>query len=201
MTDNGRSAECLRQFTEGGPSGCAVYETIHWVLVAVQQSSVLVAVQQSTPTLEAGGNTLLSPGSPFMPDESDRIGTVTDRISTATGRIGTHTSSLSEVDQPCLDLQTTCCKVVRRRSFSVPHSLLVVDLSCGHHWCLCCRQMEQSWRMWWTVFSTSLQSQSAESIMPIHFRCVHRPQCPVHNLNIVVCSCLARWLIGSVEEL
>ena len=28
--DNGRSAECQWQFTEGGPNGCTVYETIHW---------------------------------------------------------------------------------------------------------------------------------------------------------------------------
>ena len=27
--DNGRSAECLRQFTENGPSGCTVNETTH----------------------------------------------------------------------------------------------------------------------------------------------------------------------------
>ena len=62
----------------------------------------------------------------------------------------------------------------------------------------CFRQTGQSWRMWWTVCSASLQSQSAESMMPICFRCARRPQCPVRNLNIVVCSCLARWLIGSV---
>ena len=91
--------------------------------------------------------------------------------------------------------------VVQRRSSAVPHSLLVVDSSCGHNWCLCFRQMGQSWRMWWTVCSASLQWQSAESMMPVRFRCARRPQCPVCNLNIVVCSCLARRLIGSVEGL
>ena len=60
--------------------------------------------------------------------------------------------------------------VVRRRSSAVPHSLLVVGSPCGHNWCLCFRQMGQSWRMWWTVCSASLQSQSAESMMPI--RCL-----------------------------
>ena len=43
--------------------------------------------------------------------------------------------------------------------------------------------------------------QIAESMMPVHFRCTRTLQCPVHNLNVVVCSCLARWLIGSVEGL
>ena len=38
----------------------------------------------------------------------------------------------------------------------MPHSLLVVDSSCGHKWRLCFRQMGQSWRMWWTVCSASL---------------------------------------------
>ena len=83
---------------------------------------------------------------------------------------------------------------MRRRSSAIPHSLLVVDSSCGHNWCLCFCQMGQSWRMWWAICSASLQSQSAESMMPIRFRCAHRPQCPVRNLNIVVCSCLARRL-------
>ena len=78
---------------------------------------------------------------------------------------------------------------MRCGSSAVLHSLLVVDSSCGHNWCLCCRQMGQSWRMWWTVCSASLQSQSAESMMPIRFRCARRPQCPVRNLNIVVRSC------------
>ena len=36
-------------------------------------------------------------------------------------------------------------------------------------------------------------------LMPIRFRCARRPQCPVRNLNIVVCSCLTRRLTGSVE--
>ena len=56
---------------------------------------------------------------------------------------------------------------MRRKSSTIPHSLLVVDSSCGHNWCLCFRQMGQSWRMRWTVCSASLQSQSAESTMPI----------------------------------
>ena len=59
--DKGRSAECLRWFTERGLCGCTVYEN---TLRTVQ-----VASQQSTPTLEAGGNTLHSAGSPFLPDE------------------------------------------------------------------------------------------------------------------------------------
>ena len=77
--------------------------------------------------------------------------------------------------------------------------MLVIDSSCGYSWCLCFRQMGQSWRMWWTVCSASLQWQRTESMMPNRFRCARRPQCPVRNLNIVVCSCLARRLIGSVE--
>ena len=36
--------------------------------------------------------------------------------------------------------------VVRRRSSAIPHSLLVVDSSCGHNWCLCFCQMGQFWR-------------------------------------------------------
>ena len=32
--------------------------------------------------------------------------------------------------------------VVRRRSSAIPHSLLVVDSSCSHNWCLCFRQMD-----------------------------------------------------------
>ena len=79
--------------------------------------------------------------------------------------------------------------------------LLMVDSSCGHNWCLCFHQMGQSWRMWWTVCCASLQSQGAESMMPIRFRCARRPQCPVRNLNVVVSSCLARRLIESVEGL
>ena len=43
--------------------------------------------------------------------------------------------------------------MVLRRSPAVPHSLLLVDSSCGQNWCLCCCQMGQSWRMWWAVFS------------------------------------------------
>ena len=46
--------------------------------------------------------------------------------------------------------------------------------------------------------STSLHSQSTESMMPISSRCARRLQCPVRNPNIVVCSCLATQLIGSV---
>ena len=91
--------------------------------------------------------------------------------------------------------------VVRCRSSIVPQRLLVVDSSCGHNWCLCCCKIEQTLRMWWTVCSASLQSQSAESMMPVRFRSTRGPQCPVRNLNIVVCSCLARRLIGSEEWL
>ena len=59
--------------------------------------------------------------------------------------------------------------------------------------CFC--QMGQSWKMWWTVCSAPLQSQSAESMMPIRFRCARRPQCPVRNLNIVV------WWVESFQWL
>ena len=41
--------QCMRQYTENNP---------------------LVALQQSAPTLEAGGNTLYSAISPFLPDKS-----------------------------------------------------------------------------------------------------------------------------------
>ena len=79
---------------------------------------------------------------------------------------------------------------MRRRSSAVPHSLLVVDSSCGHNWCLCCRQMEQSWRMWWTVCSSSLQSQSADSMMPIRFRCDRRPaSCSQPEYSGLLMSC------------
>ena len=106
-------------------------------------------------------------------------------------------SSSFVVDQPCLDPCPHVDRnwVVRHRSSAVPHSLLVVDSPCGHNWCLCFRQMEQSWRMWWTVCFASLQLQSAESMMPIRFRCSCTPQCPIHNLNIVftlVSACTAR---------
>ena len=57
-----QSAEWLRQFNEGGPSGCTVWENT--------LRTVLVAIQESKPTLEAGGNT--RPGSPFLPDEPYR---------------------------------------------------------------------------------------------------------------------------------
>ena len=38
--DNCRSAESLRQFTESGPSGCTVCETIHWEQSWLQYSKV-----------------------------------------------------------------------------------------------------------------------------------------------------------------
>ena len=53
--------------------------------------------------------------------------------------------------------------MVWHRSSAIPHSLLVVDSAFSHNWCLCCHQMEQFWRMWWTVCSASLQLQSAHS--------------------------------------
>ena len=107
----------------------------------------------------------------------------------------------SAVGQPCLDPQSTCCQELGGavQVFRRSPQLVGVDSSCGHNWCLCFRQMGQSWRMWWIVCSASLQSQSAESVMPVRFRCARRPQCPVRNLNIVVCSCLARGLIESAE--
>ena len=37
--------------------------------------------------------------------------------------------------------------------------------------------------------------------MPVRFRCARRLLCSIRNLNIVICSCLARRLIGSVEGL
>ena len=91
------------------------------------------------------------------------------RLPHGRGRLGS--SSSSAVGQSCLDPQSTCYQElgVRCRSSAVPHSLLVVDSSCGHNWCFCCRQTEQSWRMYWTVCFASLQSQSAESMMPICF--------------------------------
>ena len=63
--------------------------------------------------------------------------------------------STSAVDQLCLDPHLHVARnwVVRCRSSTVPHSLLVVDSSCSDNWCLCCHQMGQSWRIWWTVCS------------------------------------------------
>ena len=51
--------------------------------------------------------------------------------------------------------------MVQHWSSTVPLNLLVVHSSCGHNWCLCCHQRVQSWGMWWTVCSASLQSQCA----------------------------------------
>ena len=80
--------------------------------------------------------------------------------------------------------------MVRHRSSTIPHSLLVVDSSCGHSWCLCFRQMGQSWRMWWTICSVSLQSQSAESMMPIRFTCARRPvSCSQPEYSGLLMSC------------
>ena len=80
--------------------------------------------------------------------------------------------------------------MVRRRSSAVPHSLLVVDSSCGHNWCLCFLQMGQSWRMWWTVCSASLQWQSAESMLPIRFMCARRPvSCSQPEYSGLLMSC------------
>ena len=56
---------------------------------------------------------------------------------------------------------------MRRRSSAIPHSLLVVDSSCGHNWCLCFCQMGQSWRMWWNRL----------------FRFFAIAECSVHDAN------------------
>ena len=47
--------------------------------------------------------------------------------------------SSSVVDQPSLDPQSTCCQELggAAQVFRCSHSLLVVDSSCGHNWCLC----------------------------------------------------------------
>ena len=84
-----------------------------------------------------------------------------------------------------------------RRSSAVHYSLLVVDSSCGHNWCLCCRQMEQSWRMWWTVCSASLQSQSAEFF---RFRCASRLlSCSQSEYCSLLVSCLTvDWVCRGV---
>ena len=112
-------------------------------------------------------------------------------------------SSSSAIDQPWLDPQSTCCQELggAPEVFGRSPQLVGGDSTYGHNWCLCCHHMEQSRRMWRTVCSASLQSQSAEFMMPVRFRCARRPQCPVRNLNIVVCSCLAGRLTGSVEGL
>ena len=88
--------------------------------------------------------------------------------------------SSSAVDQQCIDPQSTCCQELGGAAQVFRRSPQLVD---GHNWCLCCRQMGQSWRTWWTVCSASLQSQRAESMMPTRFRCARRPQCPVCSLN------------------
>ena len=135
------------------------------------------------------------------------------------------------MDQPCSDPQSTCCQelggaaqvfffffcgpsaVLRPSVHMLPgtgwrgaglplfptacwwltHLAATTGVSLSARW--------NSPEVWWTVCSTSLQSQRAESMMPIRLRCACRPKCPVHNLHIVVCSCLARWLIGSVDAL
>ena len=90
---------------------------------------------------------------------------------------------------------------MRSRSSSIPHSLLVVDSSCGHNWYPCCRQMGQSWRMWWTVCSAFLQSQSAKSMMPIRFRCARRLQCAGYCGLLMSCQA-ADWVCrGSMARL
>ena len=77
-------------------------------------------------------------------------------------------SSSSAVDQPCLNPQSTCCQElggaaqVFRRSpqlvgrLAHPAAITGVSVSA---------RRGQSWRMWCTVCSASLQSQSAESMM------------------------------------
>ena len=40
-------------------------------------------------------------------------------------------------------------------------------------------QRAQSWTMWWNMCSVSLQSQTADSMMPIRFGCARRLQWPV----------------------
>ena len=62
------------------------------------------------------------------------------------------------VDPPCFDSQSTCCQKLdgAARSSTEPRHpppprSLVVGSFCGHEWCLCCSQREQSWRMWWII--------------------------------------------------
>ena len=47
--------------------------------------------------------------------------------------------------------------VVPRRSSAVPHSLMVVDSSCSHDWCLCCRPTD-----------TQLQSMQRQGVQFHH---------------------------------
>ena len=78
------------------------------------------------------------------------------------------------------------------KSSDVPHSLLVVVSSCGHDECLCCNQSKH--RIRWTVHSASLQSQSAKSAMPVHFRCTWKLKRPVQREWF---ACLPIRLAGS----
>ena len=92
--------------------------------------------------------------------------------------------------------------MVQCRSSAVPHSLLVVDSFCGHYSPRRCRhQMEQSWRMWWTICSVSLQSQCAKSMMPGCFECAHRlASCSQPEYSGLLMSCqMVGWVcIGLV---
>ena len=88
---------------------------------------------------------------------------------------------VAQVSTIAHSLVSTCCQRWGgvAQVFVIAHSLVVVDSSCSHNWCLCCHQMGQSWRMWWTVCSASLQSQSAEVTVPVCFLCTCKLQCPV----------------------
>ena len=52
-----------------------------------------------------------------------------------------------------------------------------------------------AWKMWWTVCSACLQSQSARSVMSVCFKLTCRPQCPLCSWKTAVGPCLSiRWV-------
>ena len=113
-----------------------------------------------------------------------------------------NSSFSSAVDQPCLDPQSTCCQELG-----------------GAAQVFCCSPQLVGGRLilwpWLVSVATRWDSPGGCGGLSVPLPCNHRVQspwcqfawgalagqCPVGNLNIVVCSCLAVWLTGSVQGL